>query len=78
MHEAEVLQSEDQSLGEAVRQPGVSDAKYYKWRKEYEGLRVDQAKRFKELDAENQADEIEEMDVSEQRACRVLEQPRST
>lgn len=54
LHEAEVLQSKGQSLGEIVRQLGVSDATYYKWRKEYGGLRVDQAKRFKELEAENQ------------------------
>jgi transposase-like protein len=54
LHEAEVLQSKGQSLGEVVRQLGVSDATYYKWRKEYGGLRVDQAKRFKELEAENQ------------------------
>jgi transposase-like protein len=31
----------------------VSDATYYKWRKEYGGLRVDQAKRLKELEQEN-------------------------
>jgi putative transposase len=54
LHEAEVLQSKGQSLGEVVRQLGVSDATYYKWRKEYGGLRIDQAKRFKELEAENQ------------------------
>jgi transposase-like protein len=54
LHEAEVLQSKGQSLAEVVRQLGVSDATYYKWRKEYGGLRVDQAKRFKELEAENQ------------------------
>ena len=32
---------------------GVSDATYYKWRKEYGGLRVDQAKRLKALEQEN-------------------------
>jgi len=36
-----------------MRQLGVSDATYYKWRKEYGGLRVDQAKRLKELEQEN-------------------------
>jgi transposase-like protein len=36
-----------------LRQLGVSDATYYKWRKEYGGLRVDQAKRLKELEQEN-------------------------
>ena len=54
LREAEVLQSKGQSLGEVVRQLGISDATYYKWRKEYGDLRVDQAKRYKELEQENQ------------------------
>jgi transposase-like protein len=54
LREAEVLQSKGQSLSEVVRQLGISDATYYKWRKEYGGLRVDQAKRYKELEQENQ------------------------
>jgi putative transposase len=36
-----------------MRQLGVSDATYYKWRKEYGGLRINQAKRLKELEQEN-------------------------
>ena len=51
---AEVLQSKGLTLAEAVRQLEISDATYYKWRKEYGGLRVDQAKRFKEIEQENQ------------------------
>jgi putative transposase len=54
LREVDVLQSKGQSLGEVVRQLGISDATYYKWRKEYGGLRVDQAKRYKELEQENQ------------------------
>jgi len=38
---------------EILRQLGISDATYYKWRKEYGGLRIDQAKRLKELEQEN-------------------------
>jgi len=53
LREAEVLQSKGMSMAEVVRQLGISDATYYKWRKEYGGLRVDQAKRFKELEHEN-------------------------
>jgi putative transposase len=53
LREAEVLQSKGMSMEEVVRQLGVSDATYYKWRKEYGGLRVDQAKRLKELEQEN-------------------------
>jgi putative transposase len=54
LREVDVLQSKGQTLGESVRQLGISDATYYKWRKEYGGLRVDQAKRYKELEQENQ------------------------
>jgi putative transposase len=35
------------------RQLGVTEATYYRWRKEYGGLRIDQAKRLKELEQEN-------------------------
>jgi transposase-like protein len=54
LREAEVLQSKGLTLAEAVRQLEISDATYYKWRKEYGGLRIDQAKRFKEIEQENQ------------------------
>jgi transposase-like protein len=40
-------------MEEVLRQLGVSDATSYKWRKEYGGLRIDQAKRLKELEQEN-------------------------
>jgi len=53
LREAEVLQAKGMSMEEMLRQLGVSDATYYKWRKEYGGLRVHQAKRLKELEQEN-------------------------
>jgi len=53
LHEAEVLQSLGKRITEVVRQLEVSDMTYYKWRREYVGLRVDQAKRLKELEQEN-------------------------
>ncbi len=53
LREADVLQSKGQSVAEACRQLGVSEQTYYTWRKEYGGLRVDQAKRFKQLEQEN-------------------------
>lgn len=53
LREAEVPQANGKSIEEVIRQLGVSDATYYKWRKEYGGLRVDQAKRLKELEQEN-------------------------
>jgi putative transposase len=53
LREAEVLTSKGMPMEEVLRQIGISDATYYKWRKEYGGLRVDQAKRLKEIEAEN-------------------------
>ncbi len=38
---------------EAIRQSGITSQTYYRWRDEYGGLKVDQAKRFKELEKEN-------------------------
>ena len=53
LHEADVLQSQGKTISEVVRQLEISDMTYYKWRKEYGGLRVDQAKRLKDLEQEN-------------------------
>jgi hypothetical protein len=50
LREAEVLMAKGQPLIEAVRQLGIGDAPYYKWRKEYGGLQIDYAKRYKELE----------------------------
>ena len=54
LHEADVLQSQGKTISEITRQLAISDMTYYKWRKEYGGLRIDQAKRLKELEQENQ------------------------
>ena len=53
LREAEVGLAQGQSVGQVVRKLGVSEQTYYRWRREYGGLRVDQAKRFKELEREN-------------------------
>ncbi len=53
LHEADVLQSQGKTITEVARQLEVSEMTYYKWRKEYGGLRVDQARRLKELEQEN-------------------------
>jgi transposase-like protein len=53
LREAEVLLAKGQSIGEACRQLAISEQTYYKWRKEYGGLHVDQAKRLKQLEQEN-------------------------
>jgi transposase-like protein len=48
-----VLASQGKTVAELCRELGVSDATYYKWRKEYGGMGVEQAKRLKELEREN-------------------------
>jgi transposase-like protein len=53
LREAEVLLGKGQSISEACRQLVISEQTYYKWRKEYDGLQVDQAKRFKQMEQEN-------------------------
>ena len=53
LREAEVLSSQGRTVPEICRQLGVTQNTYYRWRKEYGGLEVDQAKRMKELEREN-------------------------
>lgn len=50
---AEIEEGKGHTLEEAARKIGVSHQTVIRWRKEYGGLRVDQAKRLKELEAEN-------------------------
>jgi len=53
LREAEVLLSQGVAVVEVCRKIGVTDVTYYRWRKEYGGMRVDQARRLKELEQEN-------------------------
>ena len=53
LREAEVLLSQGSTVGEVSRKLGVTEQTYYRWRREYGGMRVDQARRLKELEKEN-------------------------
>jgi len=53
LREAEVLLSQGTTVGEAVRKIGVTEQTYYRWRREYGGMRIEQVKRLKELEKEN-------------------------
>ena len=53
LREAEVLLSQGATLAIVLKKIGVSDATYYRWRKEFGGMRIEQAKRLKELEVEN-------------------------
>ncbi len=53
LREAEVELAKGQTTPQVCKKLGISDQTYYRWRKEYGGLRVDQAKRLKQLEHEN-------------------------
>ena len=53
LREAEVLLSKGEKVERVVRKLGISDATYYRWRKEYGGMQVEQARRLKDLEHEN-------------------------
>ena len=56
LREAEILLSQGRSVPEACKKIEVSEQTYYRWRKEYGGLRLDQAKRLKKLVADQALD----------------------
>ena len=53
LREVELLTAQGQTFSFAICQIGVSEQTYYRWRKQYGGLKVEQAKKFKEVEAEN-------------------------
>lgn len=53
LRQADVELAKGQPISAVCRQIGITEQTYYRWRKEYGGLKVDQAKRFKELEQEN-------------------------
>jgi len=53
LRQIEVLMSQGKAPVVACREAGISQQSYYRWRKEYGGLELDQAKRMKELEREN-------------------------
>jgi transposase-like protein len=53
LREAEILLSQGATIGEASRKIGVTEQTYYRWRKEYGGMRIEQAKKLKTLEKEN-------------------------
>ena len=54
LREAEVLLAQGVTVGEVCKKLAITEQTYYRWRKEYGSLRVDQAKRLKGLEKENQ------------------------
>ena len=54
LRQADVLIAQGQGVVEVIRTLGVSEVTYYRWRKEYGGLKSDQVRRMKEMEVENQ------------------------
>lgn len=54
LRQVDVLNGQGMPMSDAIRQIGVSEITYYRWRKEYGGMKTDQLKRLKELEKENQ------------------------
>lgn len=54
LRQVDVLVSQGQAVSDAVRSIGVTDVTYYRWRSEFGGLKIDQVKRMKDLELENQ------------------------
>ena len=53
LREAEILLNKGSTVSEASRKIGVTEQTYYRWRKEYGGLRIEQAKKLKTMEREN-------------------------
>ena len=53
LRQVDVLVSQGQNIADAIRQIGVSEVTYYRWRQEYGGLKADQVKRLKQLEQGN-------------------------
>ena len=54
LRQVDVLHSQGSTMADAIRQIGVTEVTYYRWRSEYGGLKTDQVRRIKELEKENQ------------------------
>src|SRR5947208_6030827 len=53
LRQIDVLVSQGQNMVDAIRQIGVSEVTYYRWRQEFGGLKIEQVKRLKDLELEN-------------------------
>lgn len=53
LREADILLGQGYTVGQAIKSIGISDVTYYRWRKEYGGMNISQAKRLRELEKEN-------------------------
>ncbi len=54
LRQADVLIAQGQSVADVIRALGVTEVTYYRWRKEFGGLKTDQVRRMKDLEIENQ------------------------
>ena len=53
LRQIEVLMGQGKTVSQAAKEAGITDQTFYRWRKEYGGLQIEQAKKFKDLQREN-------------------------
>ena len=53
LREVEIMLSKGSTIGEASKRIGITEQTYYRWRKQYGGMRIEQARRLKDLEKEN-------------------------
>ena len=53
LRQIDVLVAQGRTIGQACKEAEITEQSYYRWRKEYGGLKMDQARRMKELEKEN-------------------------
>jgi putative transposase len=68
LRQIDVLLGKGKSIRQACKDVGITDVTYYRWRKEYGGLKGDQARRLKELERENQRLKRNVADLSVEKA----------
>src|SRR5262245_50714120 len=78
LRQCDVLLSQGKSIAEVCRGLGISDATYYKWRRAYRGMKVDQAKRLKELERKNPRLKraIADLTTERQKSCAIRAQQK--
>lgn len=54
LREVEIYTGQGETVAQGCRRCNITEQTYYRWRKEYGGINIDQAKRFKEMEKENQ------------------------
>jgi putative transposase len=78
LRQVDVLVSQGENMADAIRQIGVSEVRYYRWRQEFGGLKTEQVKRLKDLELENSRLRKAVSVQNELVQCQIRDQPGET